>query len=144
MQFIPADAYQYMHMMGGGTFPVVSGSEMAQYAAWVETQTPQSSATPTTSAASHTSFYFVLAFPQGDYADKIDDSANYPMWVPASGTTPKILGIFSDEKEATVKMDEDVENVHVMYQCRLGGRDEITEFLEFMAEHDMLAPTSGR
>lgn len=146
MQFIPENAYQYLHMMSGLGIPI-SGSGMEDYAGYVDTYTQQmaqAATTPAGSAGSQTSFFFVLAFPQGDYADKIDDSANFPMWVPASGTSPKILGVFSDEKKATAEMEKDSENVHVVYQCKIGGRDNITEFLEFMAEHDMLTSTSGK
>lgn len=144
MQFIPANAYQYLHMMGMGGFAPGSGTGLPdEFYAWQQSR-HQNHTRANAPSSSATSFHLVLAFPQGDFADKIDDHAEIPMWVPASGTTPQILGVFGDEKQATLKMEEDSENVHVQYTFRLGGREGIVEFLEFMANNDMMTPTSGR
>ena len=144
MQFLPADAYQYLHMMTGMGIPMPSGTQdMEEYAEWMHTQ--KEYATQAGSAGlTATNFYLVLAFPQGDFADKIDMHPTLPMMVPTSGTTPPILGVFSDEKSATVAMDKDTERVHMLYKLKLRGHAGIRDFLEFMATHDMMDTLSGR
>lgn len=141
MQFIPADAYQYLHMMSGMGIPLPSGSqEMAEYSEWVSQHNSSTSPAP---AGTSTSFFFVLAFPQGDFADKIDIHEKYPMFVPATGTFPPILGVFADEKDAKVKMEEDDTRVHLMYKCRVPGASGIQHFLELLAENGMLETVTG-
>ena len=144
MQYLPADAYQYIQMMTGMGIPLPSGTvDMAEYEEWMHTQKEYSTRTGSAGLAA-TNFYLVLAFPQGDFADKIDMHPDLPMMVPASGTTPPILGVFSDERAATVAMDKDDKNVHLMYKLKLRGNTGIREFLEFMATHDMMDKMSGK
>jgi hypothetical protein len=136
--------YQYLHDLGATGWVPGSGTQMAdEFYRWQESQRQRIQKVDSPSSAS-TSFHLVLAFPQGDFADKLEDHEDIPMWIPASGTTPQILGVFGDEKQATQKMEEDRENVHVQYTFRLGGREGIVEFLEFMANNDMMTPSSGR
>lgn len=142
MQFIPDNAYEYLYMMSGMGMPVPSGvQERAAYEEWVSRY---NLAAPTpTAMGSQTNFYFVLAFPQGDFADRIDVHDKYPMFVPATGTSPPILGVFADEKQARIEMEKDDTNVHMMYKCRIPGASGIQYFLELMAENDMLEPVAG-
>ncbi len=141
MQFLPADAYQYMQMMSGMGIPVPSGSvDMAGYEEWMYTQKEYSTHT----GLPVTNFYLVLAFPQGDFADQIDMHPDLPMMVPASGIVPPILGVFSNEQSATKAMDKDNKNVHLMYKLKLRGNAGIREFLEFMATHDMMDTQGGK
>ncbi len=148
MQWMGAEALQYLQMMGGGMGIPASGTNipasgtdgLANYLA-----ASKQYANETGSAGlPSTNFYLVLAFPQGNYADKMDVHPEYPMLVPVSGTTPNILGIFPEEKDATAKMDADTQNVHLMYNLRLRGHQGIRDFLEFCASHDMIVPISGR
>ncbi len=144
MQFIPADAYQYLHMMSGLGIPMPSGTQdMEEYAEWMHSQQEYATSNGA-SGLTATNFYLVLAFPQGDFADKIDMHPDLPMMVPTSGTTPPILGVFSDEKAATVAMDKDNERVHLMYKLKLRGHAGIRDFLEFMATHDMMDAQGGK
>jgi hypothetical protein len=144
MQFIPADAYQYLHMMSGLGM-TISGSGMEDYAGYVNTYTQQMANTGTPVATgSPTHFYLVLAFPQGDFADKLDIHEEHDMLVPASGTIAPILGVFRDEKIATSKMDADTERVHLMYKLRIKGADDLKKFLDFMAENDMMESIGGK
>lgn len=146
MQFIPADAYQYLQMMSGMGIPtpVISGSaNMAEYEGWTYTTEAYTKDT-VPSYLTTANFYLVLAFPQGDFADKIDIHPDLPMMVPTSGTTPPILGVFADEKAAAVAMDKDNESVHLMYKLKLRGDTGVREFLEFMATHDMMDVQGNR
>jgi len=141
MQFIPEDAYQYLQMMSGLGMPA-SGTEESDYSAWEMDPKPYVSTAPTPHLAT-TSIYLVEAFPQGDFADRIDIHPDLPMMLPASGTNPPILGIFSDEKTARIKMEEDDQNVHLMYKCRVPGVSGIQNFLELMAGQGMLETVAG-
>lgn len=144
MQFLPSEAYQYLHMMSGMGIPLPSGTvDMEEYQEWMQTQKGYAESTGAAGLTA-TNFYLVLAFPQGDFADKIDMHPNLPMMVPASGTTPPILGIFGDEAAATKAMDKDTKNVHLMYKLKLRGNIGIRDFLEFMATHDMMDTQGGR
>jgi hypothetical protein len=143
MQFIPADAYQYLHMMSGMGIPMPSGSQaIAEYGEWVSQHNSSASSTPAP-AGTQASFYFVLAFPQGDFADKLEIHEKYPMFVPATGTFPPILGVFADEKQAKIKMEEDDTNVHLLYKCKVPGASGIQHFLELLAENGMLETVTG-
>jgi hypothetical protein len=141
MQFIPDNAYQYLYMMSGMGMPVPSGvQEMAAYDEWA---TQYKSVMTPPAAGTQASFYFVLAFPQGDFADRLDIHEKYPMYIPASGTHPPILGVFADESQAKIRMEEDDTNVHVLYKCRVPGASGIQHFLELMASNGMLETVTG-
>ncbi len=143
MQFFPANAYQYLHIMNGMGIPVASGSlDMLEYTEWLHTQREYATRTGAAGLVS-TNFYLVLAFPQEDFADKIEVHPDLPMMIPASGTTPPILGVFPDEKSASVAMSRDDERVHLMYKLRLRGHRGIKDFLEYMATHDMMETMGG-
>ena len=144
MQFLPADAYQYLHMMSGMGIPMPSGTQdMAEYEEWVQDHSKRQNEMSAVPAGTQTSFYLILAFPQGDFADKLDIHEKYPMYIPATGTSPPILGVFADEKQAKIKMEADDENVHVMYKFKVPGVSGIQWFLETMAEHGLLEPVTG-
>lgn len=144
MQFIPADAYQYMQMMAGMGGATVSGSGMENYAGYVNTYQQLANAGAPSSTESSTYFYLVLAFPQGDFADKLDMHKEHDMLVPASGTVAPILGVFRDEKVATTKMDADTKRVHLMYKLRIKGADDLKKFLNFMAKNNMIESFGGK
>lgn len=138
MQFIPAAAYQYLHMMSGMGIPLPSGTlDMEEYREWMHTQREYATRTGASGLVS-TNFYLVLSFPQEDFADKIEMHPDLPMMVPASGTAPPILGIFSDDATASKAMSKDTDHVHLMYKLRLRGHVGVSDFLEFMATHDMM------
>lgn len=143
MQFIPEDAYQYLHLMAGMGIPI-SGSNDVGESAWadyINVYNQQYSSSVT--GLANTNFYLVLAFPQGDFADKIDVHPKHDMMVPASGIVAPILGVFRDERVATSKMDADTESVHLMYKLRINGGDDLRKFLEFMADNNMLDKIGG-
>ena len=142
MQFIPDNAYEYLYMMSGMGMAVPSGvQEIAEYNEWATKY--KSSLSAPSAAGTQASFYFVLAFPQGDFADRLDIHEKYPMYIPASGTHPPVLGIFADESKAKVKMEEDDTNIHVMYKCRIPGASGVQHFLELMADNGMLGTVTG-
>lgn len=145
MQFVPEDAYQYLHMMAGMGIPI-SGSndtgEFAGYAGYVNTYNQKCAESASTGHS--TNFYLVLAFPQGDFADKIDVHPEHEMYVPSSGTVAPILGVYCDEKTATAKMDADRESVHLMYKLRINGGEDLRKLLDFAAENNMLGKIGGQ
>jgi len=155
MTFMGPGILQYLQMMGGvpagtnvpssGTGESASGS--GYLAGWLPGSNPYYSPNPCSPeelGLPPTHFYLVLSFPAGDYADKMDVHPKYPMLVPASDTTPDILGVFSGEKAANKEMAADKDNVHLMYNLRLRGYDKVNSFLEFCAENDIIVPITGR
>ena len=143
MQFIPENIYQYLHVMSGMGMPI-SGSQDTEENMWSEYVNPYNQQRAnSTSSLSSTNFYLVLAFPQGDFADRIDVHPKHEMLVPTSSNVAPILGVFRDDKIATQKMDADVENVHLMYKLRINGGEDLQKFLDFMAENNMMDKIGG-
>lgn len=138
MHTISRDDYEYLH--DTGEFPDSIGdadSGTAAYAIW-EASIRKYASNSYDSTAPSAYFWIAIGLPRHDYADKIDFHPSIPMLVPVSGTKVKILGIFSDRRAADIAMEEDEENVHLLYKLRLQGGNAVYQFLEYAASHGMI------
>ncbi len=146
MYFTDGGYYQHLQHMGLGMGTTSSGvgttATANSIADWMAAAQRANDANEVVSSGAAgfpvIEFRFILAFPDDDYTDRLEMHQHYPMLIPASGVTPSIFGVFSDGEEATARMAADKHRVHLMYNIRIRGQEEICKLLEFCAENRML------